>query len=177
MMQREKLLRTFFIGSLLGILILSSVGCGSVRHVSKFEPEFLPKPDTKIEVRSVLNETGKTFDFDVSKMFTDAIAQALDKEGLLYKGGSVSSQFLIESKLVEYEPGNAFKRWLLPGWGSTVLSVHVELKENPSGKMMGSVDARRTVSIGGGYSIGAWKTVFGNLAEDVVDELKTKITK
>jgi hypothetical protein len=177
MIQREKLFRTCFIGCLLGMLVLSSVGCGSVRHVSKYEPEFLPKADTRIEVGNVLNETGQTFDIDVSKMFTDALSKVLEEEGLLYKGGSVSSQFLIESKLVEYEPGNAFKRWLLPGWGSTVLSVHCELKEIPSGKMMGYVDARRTVSIGGGYSIGAWRTIFGNLAEDVVDELKTKIPK
>jgi hypothetical protein len=41
--------------------------------------------------------------------------------------------------------------------------------------MVGSVEARRTVSFGGAYTIGAWKTVFASVAKDVVKELQTQM--
>lgn len=76
---------------------------------------------------------------------------------------------------MRYEPGNAFKRWLWPGYGSTVIKLHCELTDSTNHKVIGSVDALRTVSWGGGYSIGAWKTIFASVAKDVVSELRTKI--
>lgn len=45
------------------------------------------------------------------------------------------------------------------------------------GQVVGTVDAKRTVSIGGAYTIGAWKIVFDNLAGDVVEDLRSKIPK
>lgn len=165
----------FVITCIFGIFVVAIVGCGTVHHMAKFESDFLPKPDTRVEVGTIDNETGQTFDIDISKMFMDALSESLEKESLLWAGGSGSEHLIITSKIVEYEKGDAFKRWLLPGWGSTVLSVHCELKENTSGKIIGSVDARRTVSIGGAYSIGAWKTIFASVAKDVVEELRSKI--
>ena len=43
--------------------------------------------------------------------------------------------------------------------------------------MVGSVDARRTISIGGGYTSGAWRYFFTYLAEDVLEDLKVKFPK
>ncbi len=80
---------------------------------------------------------------------------------------------VLACKIVEYDEGNAFKRWLLPGWGATVLSIQCDMKKG--GQLVGSNDARRTVSAGGGYTIGAWRTIFENLAEDVVEDLRSKI--
>jgi hypothetical protein len=159
-----------------GLVGLCIVGCGSVRHTAKFETAFVPKPDTQIEVGAVTNETGKTFEIDIPKMLTDAFGEALANERLLWTGSTTSEHLIITSKIVEYEEGDAFKRWLLPGWGTTVLSIHCELKESTTGRMIGAVDARRTVSIGGAYSIGAWRTVFAGVAKDVVKELRAKIS-
>src|SRR5262252_8103280 len=44
-------------------------------------------------------------------------------------------------------------------------------------QMVGSVDARRTISIGGEYTIGAWRYFFTYLAEDVLEDLKDKFPK
>jgi len=33
------------------------------------------------------------------------------------------------------------------------------------------------ISFGGGYTIGAWKSIFGDVAEDIVGELRAKIRK
>lgn len=167
--------RRSVICGILGILVMTIVGCGAVHHTAKFESDFLPKPDTRVEVGTVVNETGQTFDIDISKMFMDAIAEVLAKDDLLWTENLGSEHLIITTKIVEYEKGDAFKRWLLPGWGSTVLSVHCELKESTGGRMIGSVDARRTVSVGGGYTIGAWRTIMASVAKDVVKELRSKI--
>lgn len=175
MTRRERVFQACAFTSVLGLFVLVMAGCGSVRHTAKFEPAFSPKPDTGIEVGPVANETGKTFALDLPKMLTDALGEALDRERLLWTGGSASEHLIMTSKIVEYEEGDAFKRWMLPGWGTTVLSIHCEVKESGNGRMIGAVDARRTVSIGGAYSIGAWRTIFASVAKDVVKELRTKI--
>ena len=38
-------------------------------------------------------------------------------------------------------------------------------------------EARHTVDAGGGYTIGAWKSIFGNLSKDIAKEVKTTIQK
>lgn len=160
---------------LLGVLATVGSGCGEVSHSAQFESTFVPKADTLIEVGPVTNETGKTFDVDLQQMFTDALTQQLQGDNLLWAAGQQGDHLIITTKVVEYEPGNAFKRWLLPGYGSTAITLRCELKDSASGKLVGSVDARRTVSFGGAYTIGAWRTIFASAAKDVVQELRTKI--
>lgn len=160
---------------LLAGLTAAALGRGAVSHSAQMEPTFVPKADTLIEGGPVVNDTRKTFDVNLPQMFTDALTQQLQSDNLLWTGAGKTDHLIIATKIVEYEPGNAFKRWLLPGYGSTVLTLHCELKDSASGNMVGSVDARRTVSFGGAYTIGAWRTVFASVAKDVVQELRTKI--
>jgi uncharacterized protein DUF4410 len=161
---------------LLVILALAVTGCGSVSHQAQFQPTYVPKADTRIEVGPVTNETGKAFDVDIPKMFTDALTERLTDDQLLWGGGSQDvGHLIITTKIIDYDKGDAFKRWLLPGWGSTVLSMHCDLKDSVSGKLAGSVDARRTVSFGGAYTIGAWRTIFASVAKDVVGELRSQM--
>jgi hypothetical protein len=46
-------------------------------------------------------------------------------------------------KITEYEAGSAFKRWLLPGYGVTKISVQVTLLDGET--EVGSIVGRRTV--------------------------------
>jgi hypothetical protein len=82
---------------------------------------------------------------------------------------------ILAAQILDYERGDAFKRWLLPGYGSTVLSVRGELTDTADGRLVGSFEARRTVSIGGAYSAGAWRTIFGKVAADVADDLEEAV--
>ncbi len=159
-----------------GVLILLSMlsGCGSVKHKLDLHDNYSPEPGTTIEVGKVTNETGQSFNVNIEQMLTDAIAEELRKENLLWTGQG-TTKLVLSSKLIEYEKGNAFKRWLLPGWGSTVLTVQAELRKDD--QLVGYEQARRTVSIGGGYTIGAWKTIFRSVAVDIVEDLREKIPK
>ena len=171
--------RGIVLAVLLGALVMAASGCatGAVRHTINLESGFVPKLDTRIELATVANETGQTSGIDIAQRFTDALSEALMQEQLLGSGNSGGEQLIITSKIVEYKKGNAFKRWLLPGWGSTVLSVYCELKEGDTGNVVGTLEARRTVSIGGGYSIGAWRTIFGDVANDLAADLRAKISR
>jgi hypothetical protein len=170
----EKKLSKHFFGGVLTILVFTVLGCGSVQHKVSFQENYVIQPNTKIEVGKVTNETGQTFDVNVEEMLSNSLSGALGEKKLLWTGDE-GHKLILNSKIVEYEKGDAFKRWLLPGWGATVLSVQADLKDGD--QLVGTAEARRTVSAGGGYTIGAWRTVFNGLANDVVDDLVSKIAK
>jgi hypothetical protein len=58
----------------------------------------------------------------------------------------------------------------MPGWGATVLVVRGTLVDADN-RTVGSVEAKRTVEAGGGYTIGAWETIFRDVANDIVTRL------
>lgn len=154
------------------VIILT--GCGSVNHKINLEDGFSPKIGTNIEIDKTINATGQEFDIDIEKFFSDALAEALREKNMLWTGEN-TPKLKLQGKIIEYEEGNAFKRWLLPGWGATVVSVQCDLRDGQ--QIVGTIDARRTVSMGGGYTINAWRTIFADIAEDIVEELETKIMK
>lgn len=158
-------------------LVLS--GCGAVSHEATLLGTYVPEPGSRIEVGTVANATGQVPTVDdqvvpVEQLLTDALTERLRGRDLLW-AGNPGRKLVLVTKIVEYEPGDAFKRWLLPGWGSTVVGVECELRD--ADELVGTVRARRTVSFGGGYTIGAWRTIFGSVAGDVVSELRSKIQK
>jgi hypothetical protein len=174
-MVRIGIFKRCFAVSIIGILVLSLTGCGAIHHSANFESGFLPKPDTKIKVGTVVNETGQTFDIDIPNMLAGELSRALKNEGLLWTEGLNNEHLIISCKIVGYEKGNALKRWLVPGWGSTALSVQCDLNKNTSSQIVGSVNALHSVSAGGLYSANAWKTVFTDLSKDVTKDLRSKI--
>ena len=158
--------------SCMALFLLSA--CGTVQHKMNLLNNFTPDSATGVEVGKVTNETGKTFDpeINVEDMLRRALTEKLTAEKLLWSN-TTPKKLVLDSKILDYDAGDAFKRWLLPGWGATVLTIQSDLRQD--GQLVGTVDAKRTVSVGGAYTIGAWKTVFDNLAGDVVEDLRVKI--
>jgi hypothetical protein len=156
---------------LTGLLLVS--GCGTVEHKVALDNRYSVLPGTKVELGPVKNETGQTFDIDVEKMLADAFSEALKEKDLQWTGGR-APRLVLTADIVEYAKGDAFKRWLVPGWGSTVLVVRGALYDSDNRKV-GSVDAKRTVDAGGGYTIGAWERIFRNVADDVVSKLAEQV--
>lgn len=150
------------------------IACGSVQHKVDFKSGYAPKQGTKIEVGKVTNETGSQPQVNIEQLLRDSLAARLKKDNMLFEGTG-DERMTVDTKILEYSEGDAFKRWLLPGWGATVLTIQSDLREGEN--LIGSVDARRTVSAGGLYTVGAWKTIFDDLSNDIVTELMTKIPK
>jgi len=155
-------------------VLIAATGCGTVSHTLRWEEGYLPQTGTLVEVGPVKNETGETFDVNVEQMLADAFAEALREQQMLWTGAE-GRKLVLTSKIVEYKKGSSFKRWLLPGWGTTVLTVQSDLREGDV--LVGSAQARRTVSFGGFYTVGAWRTIFANIARDVVKDLRSQTGK
>jgi len=161
-------------GVVAALLVMILSGCGSVQHKMDMQSGYVPVVGTKIEIGKVSNESGQTFDVNVEQLLTDALTEKLGEKDLLWKGQG-NTKLLLSGKIVEYEKGNAFKRWLMPGWGSTVLNVKAELKKGD--QLVGTAEARRTIVAGGGFTIGEWNKVFRSVAGDIVEDLNAKIPK
>jgi hypothetical protein len=159
---------------LLAISLSLLVACGTVQHKVNFKSGYAPKQGTKIEVGKVSNDTGSQFKIDIEQLLRDSLSKKLKKVGVLYDGNG-NELMTVDTKIIEYSEGNAFGRWLLPSSSATVLSIQSDLREGAI--LVGSVDARGTVSSGGLYSVGAWKYIFDKLSKDVVTELVSKIPK
>jgi hypothetical protein len=162
-----------WVGVSVAILCLLSA-CGTVEHKLTLVDNFSPESTTAIEVGKITNETGKTFgpEIDLEDMLRRALTEKLTADYLL-SNNTTQDKLILDSKILDFDEGNAFKRWLLPGWGATVLTIQSDLRKN--GQLVGTVDAKRTVSAGGAYTIGAWKTIFDGLAGDVVEDLRSRI--
>jgi hypothetical protein len=149
--------------------------CGSVRHKLDFESERSMDAPIRVEVVEVTNQSGKLFDLAAENMLRDALVKELTERELLWVDTEQPRHLILSAQILDYERGDAFKRWLLPGYGSTVLSVRGDLTDTSDGRLVGSFEARRTVSVGGAYSAGAWQTIFGKVAADVADDLEKKV--
>ena len=162
------------------LLGLALTGCGAASHESALLNNYVPARGMRVELGKVSNATGQapTVDgevLDIERLLAEKLTEKLSDDNLLWAGGS-DRRLVLSSRITEYEPGDAFKRWLLPGWGSTVVAVEGELRDDTDA-VVATVRARRTVSFGGAYTIGAWRSVFGSVADDIVSELRTKIAR
>lgn len=160
-----------YAASLVALLLVA--GCGTVEHKVDLDQHYSVQPGTKVVLGPVKNQTGQSFDIDVEKMLADAFSQALKARDLDWTGGD-APKLVLSADIVQYEKGDAFRRWLMPGWGATVLVVRGALHDAGSRKV-GSVDAKRTVDAGGGYTIGAWQTIFGDIANDIIAKLGEQV--
>jgi hypothetical protein len=119
----------------------------------------------------VVDETGFSFPADEPDkvVLAEAMADAL-KKALTQKQLFADDQWTINVTMTEYEPGNAFTRWLLPGAGATRLNVVAHIV-NPEGAVAANIPVERYIGMGGGYTVGAWKYVFDEVAAAIVDSL------
>lgn len=142
---------------------------------TRTESELLPRPGAHVALGEVSNASGHTFDFDPTTLLRGSLEEALGEQDLTPPAGFAGDHFVLSLRITEYRPGNAFKRWLAPGYGSTILAVRGALRDTRSGALAASVVHRRSVHFGGAYTIGAWKTIFSAVADDVAHDLRVRI--
>jgi hypothetical protein len=155
-------------------VLLAAVGCRSPT-ATETRSELLPRPGARVALGEFSNGTSESFDVDAVGLLHDAMAEALAHEGLAAPAGTAGGAFVLGLAITEYRPGNAFQRWLLPGYGSTILAVEGTLTDAASGALAAHVVHRRSVHWGGAYTIGAWRSIFGEVAGDIAADLRVRI--
>lgn len=119
-----------------------------------------------IDNRCGVNPEGK----DSAQLMKDAMAKALAGSQL----PQGENGYKINVVITEYAPGDAFKRWVMPGWGETKLTVQCVVK-GKNDTIAGEMDVSKTISAGGAYTIGAFEYVFADVANAIVEEIKKKL--
>ena len=105
--------------------------------------------------------------FDIPEAMRSALQTALNSKGALGSPG----KYTLHVDILKYEPDNAGLRWLLPGAGATRLGI-VAVVVDKEGTKFARIPVDRMIAAGGGFTIGAWKYAFGEVATELVQVLK-----
>ncbi len=161
-------------------LLCSVLGCGgAANRWATYDPDFRPNKNTKVAIDELKDlaplENRESLDENFDPV-AELQRKIESKLGALHASDTsdASSVLYLKLRIMDYEPGDAFLRW----WnftGMTVLTVYCDVYQH--GKKEGTIKARRTIEMGGIYSIGQWKHIFGAIAGDIVSELKAKVSE
>jgi hypothetical protein len=111
---------------------------------------------------------------DAAALLRTGLERSLAKRALLASAVGGTSDYRLDVAVVEYEPGNAFKRWLVPGYGATLLRVRGQLTDPRNGTVAARVDHQRRVLAGGAFTISAWETIFASVSDDIARDLEMR---
>ena len=156
----------------IGCLVMGASfwGCGAKR--GELPPPTIAPAVSSIQVRvvDVSNETRELYEVDVIGMMWSALEESLKKRGMLWKPDSGGVPLTLEAQVLRYEEGTVWLRWFLPAWGRTTLTAKGDLKEG--GRLIASAEAKEAITFGHQtFTIGAWRKIFGEVAEDLVSQL------
>ena len=159
--------------TLVAIALVAAWGCGTARHSAKVESGAALRPDVRIKVVDVSNDSKNLPDVDMIGLLWDSLKEQLHKETMLWTQDTGGTPLLMEAHIIKYKKGDDIERWFLPGFGSTVLSVRCDVKDGDT--LVATVEVQRSIAYGDGIEFRAWKKIFAKVAEDAVRELRTKL--
>jgi hypothetical protein len=79
---------------------------------------------------------------------------------------------VLSCEVTQFAEGSALKRWLMPGWGSTVGQIAVMLSNAKDQSAVLIVQGNATVSAGGFYTVGAEDYILKSAADDVIKKMQ-----
>lgn len=124
-------------------------------------------------IKPVVNKTGKTFEEDIPTILTSHLKDQFKAKSLTVVNDTDQPKtvFFVESDLLVYVTGSAFKRWLAPGAGKTQCTLKSRLIDKISKQMVAEIVAAKEVGAGGLYSVGAEKSILKDAASDIASEV------
>lgn len=161
---------------LIFFLFLVVIACTSEPAV-RIEEDYSLINYEVIDVVFAENVTGETFDFDIAEALTKHLKLQLKQKGYLITQDIEKDEnvLIVKSSIVSYNPGSAFKRWLMPGAGKTQATVRTSLIDKKSGIIIGEMVNSEAVSSGGLYSVGANKWILEVIAKGIASEIDERL--
>ncbi len=155
------------------------VGCGSVgtTHQLKMLSSADPSWSGKLSGIEVVDESNSIKDHGIPA--DERLNAALETHLSIAPGEASSSTPQMRFSVLDYQPGNAFFRWLLGGIVPkasfvTALGVHAEITDGT--EQVAEWTGWRGVRPGGFFgSPGGWKRVFNTVANDIADDIKKEV--
>ena len=155
----------------LALVVALGSGCSTKAVYNSANPSEKLPITAKFKVGEIKDNSG----FIASGEYVDpatAMRAALESE--LQKAGLAGEEYTLEMTITEYEPGNAFGRWLFPGIAGTYLKTKNILYDK-NGKPLANIPAERMVAAGGAFTIDAWREAFNDVAVEIVEVLKREM--
>jgi hypothetical protein len=124
------------------------------------------------EIRPVENKTGQSFEEDIPSKLTELLKAQFKEEGLNIpnEASDPSEVLIVESDLMLYVLGSAFKRWLAPGAGKTQCTLKSRLLDKLTNQLVAETVAAKEVGAGGLYSVGAEEWILEEAASEIASE-------
>ncbi len=148
-------------------------GTGDI-HVAGdiYTPKEVVTSPYKVRVTDVSNDTHQVYDVDVIGLLWNGLEDSLRKRGMLWTPQLQGEPYILVGHIEYFKKGSMAERWL-PYMGNTVLTVRVELSQG--GKQLASIESKRKIAFGGGtLTRNAWKKVFEEVSQDVVNQAVKK---
>ena len=143
--------------------------CGFGHHHLTLDQGYALEENAKIEVEKVRNKSGKALEVQAETLLQEALKEEFRSAGLLWVPGS-GPRLTLACRILDYEKGNAFMRWMIPGWGRTVLKTRCKLIDQD--RVIGKMEANRSIDIGGMLEVDGWIAIFEKTAKDIVADIK-----
>lgn len=159
----------------LSFALLIGTACTKTSSFELKNPDVMLAPNSGFMISEVKDRSGyqpneDEPEIDLEKSLKEALQEAVAKQGL------EGNDYSIVTQIINYKPGNAFARWLMPGMGATELETVSQIVDK-NGNVIANVPVQRTISMGGGFTVGAWKSVISEVAEEIILEIKRAIYK
>jgi hypothetical protein len=123
-------------------------------------------------VVEVYNDTHKVHDVDVIGLLWNGLQDSLKKRGMLAGPDTGGEPYVMEGHVLNFKKGGMAERFL-PYLGDTVLSVKVELSQG--GRQLATIESKHKIAFGKGtLTRDAWKKIFEDVSEDVVNQAVKK---
>lgn len=149
-----------------------SAGCSTKSQLYRPDTVVQVPQSSKFKVGVTVDSSGYTFvdkaeAFSLKDTMAGAVQAALAMDGL----SSGTASYSVDTTITSYEPGNAFTRWVIPGAGATKLHTESVVRD-ASGAEIARIPVERSIAMGGGYTINAWKYVFEDVARELARVIK-----
>ena len=149
------------------VVLLATMACVTQSSVQAERP-FVADHHARVSVepcRSRMAEPDPGLEASATKALRDKLARSEVFE--LVPAGDVIATCDLEL----FAEGNAFERWLVPGWNPTLAQVAVTLWEQPGDHELVSVRGKAAVRSGGLYTVGADHYILPTAMDEVVEQL------
>ena len=127
----------------------------------------------KVKVADVFNDTPEGYDVDVIGTLWNGLDASLKKRGMLWTPEAGCVPYTLEAHIVAFKEGDVLCR-CLPYVGDTVLEVRAQLRQGD--KQVATIESKRKITFGkGSITTNAWKKVFDEVSEDIVNQAAKKL--
>jgi len=158
-----------FAGAACASAVVLTQGCATQSQMQVAMSAFPAGATLSIHLEACVDRTG-TQGRDLAAQASTLIAEGLrSTPNVLLRD---DAPLILTCEVTQFVEGSAFKRWLMPGWGSTVGQIAVMVSNAKDQSAVVIIQGNATVSAGGLYTVGADDYILKSAVDDVISKLR-----